>query len=100
MVKKASPAKKPEKRIRGLLSKRVNIGKSQRLGRDVKAPRWIRAIGRYMKGSWQELRQVRWPNRRVTWAQTLAVIGFTLVMVAFILALDYGFETMFKQVIL
>ena len=100
MVKKASPAKKPEKRIRGLLGKRVNIGKSQRLGLDVKMPRWLRAIGRYMKGSWQELRQVRWPNRRVTWAQTLAVIGFTLVMVAFILALDYGFETMFKQVIL
>lgn len=82
------------------LSKRVKTSPNGFLGRDVKAPRWLRAIGRYLKGSWEELKQVRWPTRRVTWNQTFAVIGFTLVVVAFILALDFGFEILFKQVIL
>ena len=107
MVKKAeAKAKKADKKkpgvklSRALFSKRVDVVKGKRLGRDVKAPRWLKAIGRYFKGSWRELREVRWPTRRVTWAQTAAVIGFTLVLVAFILTLDYGFETMFKQVIL
>lgn len=101
MVKKASVAKKqPEKKVAKLLSKRVDVVKGKRLGKDVKMPRWLRAVGGYFKGSWRELREVRWPSRRVTWGQTIAVVTFTLVLVAFILTLDYGFETLFKQVVL
>ncbi|MGE5309467.1 MAG: preprotein translocase subunit SecE, partial [Sphaerimonospora mesophila] len=29
------------------------------------------AFVRYFRDSWRELRQVRWPNRRATWALTL-----------------------------
>lgn len=98
-------AKKPEKpagsRIKSTLGKRVNVlpaGKA--LGRDVKAPKWLNAIGGYFKGSVRELAQVKWPTRRATWGFTLAVIVFTVIMSGFILALDYGFEQLFKQVIL
>lgn len=102
MAKKAASKQEVEKpkRVRQALSKRVELTKSAGLSRDVKAPRWLRAIGKYLRGSWTELRQVRWPTRRVTWAQTLAVIAFTVVLVIFILSLDYGFELLFKNVIL
>ena len=54
----------------------------------------------YVKGSWQELRQVRWPNRRSTWSLTLAVIVFTMFFVVVILILDAAFQYLFKEVLL
>lgn len=70
-----------------------------------KAPRVKRrftpfaAIGQYFVGAWRELRQVRWPNRKQTWALTLAVILFSLVLGAIIFLLDLGFTYLFKQVV-
>lgn len=68
-----------------------------------KAPRKVfapfRAIGGYFKGSWQELRQVRWPNRKQTWAMTLAVIILSLALGIFIFLLDAGFTLVFKNFI-
>ncbi|HYG83814.1 MAG TPA: preprotein translocase subunit SecE [Verrucomicrobiae bacterium] len=60
----------------------------------------FRAIGRYVKGSWQELRQVQWPNRSATWSLTLAVILFTLFFAVLILALDSGFQYLFNRILL
>jgi len=57
------------------------------------------AFGRYLKGSWQELRQVRWPNRRATWGMTGAVILFTAFFVGLIIILDWLFSQLFKLVI-
>lgn len=59
----------------------------------------LQAIIRYVKGSWYELRQVRWPNRRTTWALTLAVLLFTAFFLAFIVGLDYVFQLLFEQII-
>ncbi len=98
MAKTPEPTKK--QKVAKTLSKRVNIAKGKTLGRDVHTPRWLRAIGGYFKGSYQELREVRWPTRRATWGFTLAVILFTVVIALYILGLDYAFEQLFKQVIL
>lgn len=57
------------------------------------------SIGRYFKGSWQELRLVRWPNRKATWGMTAAVIVFTGLFVALIVFLDWLFSTLFKLII-
>ena len=54
----------------------------------------------YVKGSWNELRQVRWPNRTATWGLTLAVIGFTLFFAIIIVILDAGFQYLFKEILL
>ena len=54
----------------------------------------------YVKGSWSELRQVRWPDRRATWGMTLAVIGFTLFFSVIILLLDSLFQILFKDLLL
>ena len=96
----AKEAKKKPSKVGSLLGKRVGKQADKGLGKDVKAPRWLKAIGGYFVGAYQELRQVKWPNRRATWSLTFAVIVFTLAFVVLILALDYGFDTLFKQVIL
>lgn len=57
-----------------------------------------RFIG-YFRGAWYELRQVRWPNRRATWAFTAAVILFSLFFVVYILVLDAGFKYLFEQLL-
>lgn len=66
----------------------------------VSGPGPLRAIGGYFKGAWQELRAVRWPNRRNTWGLTLAVLGFTAFFIILILLIDYAFQVLFEQVIL
>ena len=58
------------------------------------------ALGRYFRDSWRELRQVRWPNRRATWALTLAVILFSLFFVVFIMLFDWLFNYLMQEVIL
>ena len=55
-------------------------------------------IIRYFKGSWYELRQVRWPDRRATWSMTGALLAFTLFFVVVILLLDVAFEYLFKLI--
>lgn len=60
----------------------------------------IVGIGRYIKGSWEEIRQVRWPNRKATWGMTLAVMVFTAFFAAIILLLDSAFQLLFKEFLL
>lgn len=66
----------------------------------VSGPGPLVRIGGYFKGAWQELRAVRWPNRRNTWGLTLAVLGFTAFFIVLILLVDAAFQFLFKQVIL
>ena len=48
-------------------------------------------LGRYIRDSWRELRQVRWPNRKATWKMVLAVLVYTAIFVVFISLLDMFF---------
>lgn len=56
-------------------------------------------IGGYFKGAWFELRQVRWPNRKATWALTLAVIIFSIFFMVMIVLLDTFFKYLFELII-
>ncbi|HEX6462657.1 MAG TPA: preprotein translocase subunit SecE [Candidatus Saccharimonadales bacterium] len=78
-------------------SKKEGVNKKKRR---VRIPRFLAAIGRYFAGSWQELRQTTWPNRRSTWSLTFAVIVFTILLMLFIVAIDYFFDYIFKQLVL
>ncbi|MDB5180706.1 MAG: secE [Candidatus Saccharibacteria bacterium] len=55
--------------------------------------------GRYFKGAWTELKQVRWPTRKATWGLTLAVILFSVFFVVLILLLDAFFKFIFELMI-
>ena len=57
------------------------------------------ALGRYFKGAWVELRQVRWPNRRATWSLTGAVIAYSVFFAVLILLLDAGFKYLFELIL-
>lgn len=59
----------------------------------------FKAIWGYFKGSWYELTQVRWPDRKATWGMTLAVILFTAFFVGLIIVLDYIFKKGFELII-
>ncbi len=59
----------------------------------------LHAIGGYFKGAWFELRQVRWPNRKATWALTVAVILFSAFFVVLIVLLDTLFKYIFELII-
>lgn len=56
-------------------------------------------VGNYFKGAWQELKEVRWPDRKSAWALTGAVIAFTGFFIGLIILLDYLFEMLFKLII-
>lgn len=59
----------------------------------------FRAIGRYIRDSFRELRQVRWPNRKTTWKITLSVIIYVLIIGAFIMLLDVALRVLFDNLL-
>ena len=59
----------------------------------------IRAFFRYLAESWQELKQVRWPNRKMTWKLVFAVILYTVIFAAFIMVLDALFTLLFNNLL-
>lgn len=57
------------------------------------------ALGRYLRDSWREIRQVRWPNRKATWKMVLAVLIYTALFVLIISLLDMFFTWLFSLII-
>lgn len=89
---KATPTKAVKARK---VTKKANAGATEE---PTKKSVWAR-IGGYFKGAWQELRQVRWPNRKATWALTAAVILFSVFFIALIVILDTFFKWIFELII-
>lgn len=57
------------------------------------------AFGRYLRDSWRELRQVRWPNRKVTWKMVLAVFIYTALFIGLLVLLDLLFDWIFSLIL-
>ena len=57
------------------------------------------AFGRYLRNSWREIRQVRWPNRKATWKMVGAVLVYTALFVIFISLIDLFFKWLFSLII-
>jgi preprotein translocase SecE subunit len=57
-------------------------------------------LPRYFRGSWRELRQVTWPDRRTSWRLTYAVIIFSLIFGVIIFIVDFGLDKLFKEFII
>lgn len=103
-LKAQAEAKKPTQ------SSKV-LGQSKRIFTPIKSLGRIfrikpfRLIGRviaprYVRNSWQELRQVKWPNRKETRQLTVAVMIFSIIFGVLVAGVDYGLDKVFKQVIL
>lgn len=59
----------------------------------------FRALGRYLRDSWHEIRQVRWPDRRLTWKMTLSVIVYVVIFSVIIMLLDMFFSFIFNLIL-
>lgn len=57
------------------------------------------AIGRYIKESFQEVRQVRWPDRKSTWKMTLSVVLYVILIATIIMLLDAFFTFIFSKIL-
>jgi len=60
----------------------------------------VQSIKIFFQESRQELRKVHWPTREETIRYTLFVIGFSLVLAAFLGTLDYFFVNILELIIL
>lgn len=54
---------------------------------------------RYLRDSWREIRQVRWPSRKATWKLFFAILVYTFLFGAIIMLLDVFFTWLFNLVI-
>ncbi len=57
------------------------------------------AFWRYLRDSWIELCQVRWPNRKLTWKLTIAVLIYCAIFIAFVVILDVFFTFVFNLIL-
>lgn len=57
------------------------------------------AFFRYLRDSWREIRQVRWPNRKATWKMVLAVLVYTALFIILISLLDLFFTWLFSLIL-
>ena len=57
------------------------------------------AFFRYLRDSWREIRQVRWPSRKDTWKMVLAVVAYTALFVIIISLLDIFFRWLFGLIL-
>lgn len=56
-------------------------------------------LGRYLRDSWRELRQVRWPSAKATWKMVLAVFVYTILFMVLIFLLDLFFTWLFNIIL-
>ena len=84
--------------------KKAEKAKKERKVPAVLKPLWwlltpFRALGRYIKESFAEIRKVRSPSRKETWKMTLSVILYVILISAFIMLLDLLFTKVFNAVL-
>ena len=76
---------------------------STKSGKSEKKPFFLWAplvyLWRYIRDSWAELRQVRWPNRKTTWKMVLAVIIYSALFMVIISLLDLFFSWLFGLIL-
>lgn len=90
-------------------AKAKSIRKDKREKETREIPTWLkplwfisapfRAIGRYFRDSFRELRQVRWPNRAQTWKITFSVILYVVIIAIAIMLLDVLLTFLFDKLL-
>lgn len=98
--KAASSAAGSVSKVRSVLKKEYSPIKSDKSKATVFLTKSRRGTPSYFVNSYRELKQVTWPTRRVALKLTFAVFMFSVVFASLIRAIDYGFERLFKDIIL
>lgn len=99
---KPSTEKAPEKEVKKVEKEKEAEKVAKNTKKDKKVFILFRpfcAFGRYLRDSWKEIRQVRWPNRKVTWKMVLAVLVYSAFFIVLITLLDLLFEFLFNLIL-
>lgn len=88
----ASTGRKPFAKLGRGLNKVFNRQPFRLIGKILLPP--------FVRGAFNELKLVTWPNRRETIRLTFAVIVFAIAFGAVVTAVDWGLDKIFKAVIL
>lgn len=91
--------KKVEKTKRAEVKKAIKAEKTESSKKTFILFRPFVAFFRYLRDSWREIRQVRWPNRKATWKMVLAVLVYTALFIIIISLLDLFFTWLFSLII-
>ena len=97
VVKDKKTAK--NKRVKSKKEEKKAIKSDQSLKKTFILFRPFVALWRYLRDSWLELRQVRWPNRKATWKMVLAVLIYTALFTVLITLLDLFFTWLFNLIL-
>jgi len=93
-------AMKPVNKVNSILKKEYTPFKTS----DSKAGKFLgrrRSLApTYFVESFRELKKVTWPTRKTAAKLTVAVFIFSVILATFVKAIDYGFDKLFKEVIL
>ena len=99
--RKADRAKKRAEKKKLREEKRKNESKAKKVLLFI--PRLIAkpfaAIGRYVRDSWLELRQVRWPSRKASWKMFLALLIYCAIIIVIVMSLDALFTWLFNLIL-
>lgn len=100
-IKAGSSPKEPEKKAQPVDTKSKKVEKKAK--KSEKKPfiliRPFVYFFRYIRDSWREIRQVRWPSRKATWKLFFAILIYTALFIAVIMLLDALFTWLFETVI-
>ena len=98
---KATDSKEVEKKTKKQVNTEVKLApkedKKEKKGFILFRP--FKALFGYIRDSWHEIPQVRWPNRKATWKMVLAVLVYTALFVVLITLLDVFFSWLFGNII-
>jgi preprotein translocase SecE subunit len=98
--KVASAATKPVKGFGKLLTKEYNPLKIKKGKYSKVLGKRINLVPSYFKTSFKELKEVQWLTPKQAASLTFAVIIFSVAIALFVQLLGYGFDKLFKEVIL
>ncbi|MDR3297757.1 MAG: preprotein translocase subunit SecE [Candidatus Nomurabacteria bacterium] len=96
---KSEKTKKVENKKPKTTKKAVKAKKVDKKDAKPKKQRKIFAPFRYVRDSWREIRQVRWPDRKSAWKMTLSVIIYVVIFGAVIMLLDAFFTFIFNLIL-
>ena len=96
-LKKA--AEKEKKSVERAERRKAKIEDREAQGKNKGVKYVLFAPFRYLRDSWHEIRQVRWPNRKATWKMVLAIFVYAALFVALIMLLDVFFTWLFNLIL-
>lgn len=97
---KIEKVEKAEKSVAKVDKKALKTAKkADKTAGKTKKPRKIFAPFRYIRDSWRELRQVRWPDRKTTWKMTFTVIIYVIIFGTIVMLLDAFFTFIFNLIL-